>query len=248
MSHTALIQKYNSDLPQDFFREKIEGKKILVMGSGPSVDLRNWSNLDFDYIATVSFWYNRPDLLERSDIFFTAYSALVDFSDINLLNYLDTHDTIIGIEDYKSVYGETLHFNEFKNRYKNRYVGFQVNNKIPAKYMGIAGRLLFFILNFNPGTLYYVGIDGVSSNPKNDPSNSFRLGLRSNTVKGEVGINDVEYIKESYLNMSKEIHKECNDRGISLYNLGEGLPFNMSGEYSKIHYPLTDELKNKIIV
>jgi hypothetical protein len=237
-----LLSKYSSNLSQEYLRDKIEGKKILVMGSGPSVDSRNWAALDFDYIATVSFWYNREDLLKRSDVLFTAYSALVNFSDTNLLNYLDTHETIVGIEDYKPVYTSTLHFNQFKNRYKNKYVGFQVNNRIPAKYMGIAGRLLFFIINFNPSTIYYVGIDGVSENPKDDPSNSFRMGLRSNTAKGVVGIDDVAEIRRSHLNMAQNIHEECSSRNISLYNLGEGLPFNMSGEYSKIHYPLNQEI------
>ena len=75
-----MLNRYESLLPNEYLKDKIEGKKILVMGSGPSVNIRNWAALDFDYIATVSFWYNRQDLLERSDILFTAYSNLVDLS------------------------------------------------------------------------------------------------------------------------------------------------------------------------
>ena len=46
--------------------------------------------------------------------------------------------------------------------------------------------------------------------------------------------------------MAKIIDLESKAKGISLYNLGEGLPYNMSGEYSKIHYPLTNDILKSI--
>jgi hypothetical protein len=237
-----MLNRYESLLPNEYLKDKIEGKKILVMGSGPSVDLRNWANLDFDYIATVSFWYNRQDLLERSDILFTAYSNLVDLSNSKLQTYLDTHDTIVGLEENSHGFYNTSGFKNFKTKYDRKYVNFWTKHHSDAPYIGLAGRLIFFMLNFNPSTLYYIGVDGVSNNPEQDPSNSFRMGLRSNTAKGVVGIDDVAEIRKSHLNMAKIIDLESKSRGISLYNLGEGLPFNMSGEYSKIHYPLNEEI------
>jgi hypothetical protein len=238
----TMLDKYNSDLPEEYFRDKIEGKKILVMGSGPSVDLRNWSNLDFDYIATVSFWYNREDLLNRSDIFFTFYSDLVDLSNKNLINYLDTHDVTIGFTEADPPFYKSSEFKDFKDKYKSRYVDFRVKFRKDEKYMGTAGRLLYFILNYNPHTLYYVGIDGVSNTPEKDPTNSFRFGYGSDIVLGRAGSKNQVNIKNSFLLMAETLHLESKSRGISLYNLGEGLPFNMSGEYSKIHYPLNQEI------
>ena len=238
----TLLDKYNSNLSQEHLREKIEGKKILVMGSGPSVDLRNWANLDFDYVATVSFWYNRPDLLERSDIFLTAYSDLVDLGNSNLLSYLDKHDTIVGIEEYQGAFCSSLKFKDFKERYKSRYIDFRVKFRREEKYMGLAGRLMYFILNFNPNTLYYVGLDGVSNSPEKDPSNAFRSGYRPEVLPGGSGSRNQGNIQNSHLFMAQTLDMESKRRGVKLFNLGEGLPFNMSSTYSKKHYPLTEEI------
>lgn len=239
---SSLIWKCNTKLPEDYLKNKIEGKKILVMGSGPSVDLRNWSNLDFDYIATVSFWYNRPDLLERSDIFFTAYSDLIDLSDKNLIKYLDTHDTIIGFEEADPPFYKSLEFKDFRKKYESRYIDFGIKFRKEEKYMGLAGRLLYFILNFNPHTVYYVGLDGISSNPGQDPNNSFRIGYRPEVMLKGFGSKNQGDIFKSHLLMAETLHIESKERNINLYNIGEGLPFNISGEYSKAHYPLTEKI------
>ena len=242
MTRNTLVEKYNSEVSQEYLRDKIEGKKILVMGSGPSVDLRNWSNLNFDYMATVSFWYNRPDLLQRNDIFLTAYSDLVDLSNPNLASYLNTHNTLVGFEEANPPFYKSLDFKNFKDKYKSRYIDFKVKFRNEEKYMGLAGRILYFVLNFNPSTLYYIGLDGVSNNPEQDPSNSFRMGYRPETTPKGSGASSYSNIRTSHLYMASTLHSQAKARGTTLYNLGEGLPFNISGEYSKTHYPLSKEI------
>lgn len=241
-----MLSRYVSLLPEQSLREKIEGKKILVMGSGPSVDSRNWEALDFDYIATVSFWFNREDLIGRSDIIFTAYSNLIDLSNSRLQKYLDTHQTIVGFEEKPGAFISSNKFKNFKNKYSSRYINFLTTHHTSAPYVGLGGRLVFFILNFNPHTLYYVGVDGISPDPNSDPSNAFRKGYRPEVVPGGKGSKSQSDIRKSHLDMAKIIHKESVSRGVNLYNLGEGLPFNMSGEYSKAHYPLTQDIINLI--
>ena len=247
MMESTLIWKCNTKLHEDYLKDKIQGKKILVMGSGPSVDLRDWNNLDFDYIATVSFWYNREDLLNRSDIFFTAYSDLIDLSNKNLITYLDNHDTIIGFEEADPPFYKSLQFNNFKEKYKSRYIDFGVKFRKEEKYMGLAGRMLYFILNFNPHTIYYVGLDGVSNNPEQDPSNSFRSAYRPEVMTRGIRSNNQLNIKNSHVLMAETLHLESKKRGTLLFNLGEGLPFNMSGGYSKMNYPLNEEIIKLII-
>ena len=236
-----MLKRFDSKLSQEYLRDKIEGKKILVMGSGPSVDSRNWTALDFDYIATVSFWYNREDLLKRSDILFTGYSNLVDLSNIKLQAYLDTHNTIVGLEENSHAFYKTSGFKNFKTKYESRYVNYWTKHHSDALYIGLAGRLIFFMLNFNPSTLYYIGVDGTSNNHKSDPGNAFRPNYRLEIYPGGSGVHSVDDIKKGNLDMARIIHLESKARGTSLYNLGEGLPFNMSGEYSKVHYPLPEE-------
>jgi hypothetical protein len=241
-----MLSLYKSVLPESHLRDKIQGKKILILGSGPSGDIRNWNALDFDYVATVSFWYNRQDLLNRSDILFTAYSNLVDLSNKNLIKYLDTHDTIVGFEEKSGPFINSQKFKDFKNKYSDRYVNFWTSNHTSAPYVGLGGRLIYFMLNFNPNTIYYVGIDGASPTPQNDPSNSFRKGYRPEVVPGGAGSKSQKDIEKSHLDMAKIIHEESKSRGVKLYNLGEGLPFNMSTPYSKQHYPLPDSILNSL--
>lgn len=236
-----MLTRYESLLPEGYLRSKIEGKKILVMGSGPSVDLRNWAALDFDYIVTVSFWYNRQDLLDRSDILFTAYSNLVDLSNSKLQSYLDTHNTIVGLEENSHSFYGTSGFKNFKKKYQNKYVNFWTRHHSDALYIGLAGRLIFFTLNFNPKTIYYIGVDGASNNHAQDPNNAFRPNYRLEIYPGGSGTHSTADIRKGNLDMAKIIDLESKARGTSLYNLGEGLPFNMSGEYSKIYYPLPEE-------
>jgi hypothetical protein len=101
--------------------------------------------------------------------------------------------------------------------------------------------LYFFILNFNPKTIYYIGVDGASNNYTQDPSNAFRPNYKLEIYPGGSGTHSTSDIRKGNLDMAKIIDLESKSRGISIYNLGEGLPFNMSGEYSKIHYPLPKE-------
>lgn len=51
------LESKSTSISQDIFTEKFANKKILVMGSGPSVNLVNWKNLDIDGIVTTSFFY-----------------------------------------------------------------------------------------------------------------------------------------------------------------------------------------------
>ena len=241
-----MLSRYESLLPEEYLLDKIEGKKILVMGSGPSVNERNWAALDFDYIVTVSFWYNRQDLLDRSDILFTSYSNLVDLSNSKLQSYLDTHDTIVGLEENSHSFYSTLGFKNFKKKYESRYINFWTRHHSDALYIGLAGRLIFFILNFNPKTIYYIGVDGASNNHTQDPSNAFRPNYKLEIYPGGSGTHSTADIRKGNLDMAKIIDLESKAKGISIYNLGEGLPYNMSGEYSKIHYPLTNDILKSI--
>mgnify|MGYP003680839316 CR=1 FL=1 len=47
----------SSKLSEITFQNKFKDKKIISIGSGPSVNDTNWENLDYDYITTTSFFY-----------------------------------------------------------------------------------------------------------------------------------------------------------------------------------------------
>ena len=95
--------------------------------------------------------------------------------------------------------------------------------------------------NFLPKTLYYVGVDGTSENPSKDPENAFRpKSMHQGWDHTRV------HSSEGHLKMAKILHTHSVKNNVNLYNLGEGFDYNISTEYSKIHYPLTKEIINKI--
>ena len=47
----------STTLSENIFSDKFTGKKVLVMGSGPSVNDVNWENLDYDCLVTTTFFF-----------------------------------------------------------------------------------------------------------------------------------------------------------------------------------------------
>lgn len=242
-----MLQRYESLLPQQYFLDKIQGKKILVMGSGPSVLNKNWQDLDFDGIVTVSFWYNNQKLLDRDDIIFTMYSNHKDMNlyDDRLNKYLDTHDTPVGFEVNPVPFYEGKMFKDFKLKYNHKYVNYWTKDHSNALYIGTAGRVVFFTQNFNPSVIYYVGLDGFSPSPHNDPQNAFRTtGLEVDiATKSGQGSRNWDLVYKGHQDFARIAHTRAKSTGGLIYNLGEGEDYNMSSAYSQKHFPLTEDLK-----
>jgi len=117
-----------------------------------------------------------------------------------------------------------------------------------ALHVGTAGRTMFFAMNFEPAVMYYVGFDGTSPQPADDPNNAFRQHLRPEPkASGGVGSQNRLEIVKGHMNLAKIIHTKSQETGTKIYNLGEGLPYNITTTYSQEHYPLTDEIKQIII-
>ena len=56
----------NAVLPSKFDVSRFEGKKILVMGSGPTTLDINWEVLDYDYIFTCNLFYKCDKLSDKT--------------------------------------------------------------------------------------------------------------------------------------------------------------------------------------
>jgi hypothetical protein len=241
-----MLARYESELNQDFFKKHIEGKKVIVVGSGPSAANVKWNNLDFDTILTVSFFYNKLDLLDPSKIKFALLSRLVNLSDSKLVNFLDSTDCAVGFEVNPVPFYKTQAFKDFVNKYRHKYVNFWTKDHSNALHIGTAGRCAFFAQNFNPSVLYYVGIDGVSKDYSKDPLNSFRKTVSSPIIKGGQGHRNYDLVFKGHQDFARIAHERAKSTGGLIYNLGEGKDYNMSTAYSEKHFPLTKELKEKL--
>ena len=57
------IKVMSTEVNENTFVDKFQGKKILVMGSGPSVNELNWENLDYDGIVTCNNFFRNDRVL-----------------------------------------------------------------------------------------------------------------------------------------------------------------------------------------
>ena len=60
--------------------DNIQGKKVLVLGSGPSATDIDWLKKDWEVLVTTSIFYLVPEILEQKPIHVTL-SDFVDLRD-----------------------------------------------------------------------------------------------------------------------------------------------------------------------
>jgi hypothetical protein len=241
-----MLSRYESTLDQSFFKDHIEGKRVLVVGSGPSAADVNWRNIEVDTILSVSFFYNRLDIIDPAKLKFVLLSRLVNLSDKNLVNFLDNTDCAVGFEVNPVPFYSSKEFKDFRSKYQNKYVNFWTKDHSNALHIGAAGRTVFFGQHFNPATIYYVGIDGVSKDYSQDPLNSFRQTVSSPIVKGGHGHRNYDLVFKGHQDFARIAHQRAQSTGSQIFNLGEGKSYNMSTAYSQQHFPLTEELKERL--
>lgn len=232
------LETHSNTLSENTFKDKFFGKKILVMGSGPSVTQRKWQNVDVDGVCTTSFFYLNSEVSSLKNILHITLSDIVDLKHEKLLHFLDSNlDCTIAFEPKNHPFYTSENFLWFFEKYKNRIVYY---NTAYGMKEGVAGRLCYFVMSFAPSELYYVGIDGKSKNELNDPPNAFRVNIRDAD-----GYPQEDFVK-SHDYFAKNIFEQSKLTSTKLFNIGEGLPYNLSTQFSKKHYPLPDKLREII--
>ena len=238
------LETKSSTLTENIFLNKFTGKKILVIGSGPSVNDVNWEKLDYDYIVTTTFFYLNDKIRNLKNITHITLSEIIDFNHPNLIEFLEKNpDCTIALEPKP---GRPFYYNDiwkkFEEKYKERIIMY--NTQIDKKE-GAAGRLAFFVIAFNPSDLYYVGIDGYSENLDKQPKNSFRKEF-SLDADGYLKQGRRKEFVDSHIGMAKTLHEYSKLNKTKIYNLGEGFHYNCSTSYSKEHFPLPTHIKQTL--
>ena len=146
------------------------------MGSGPSVNERRWQNIEIDSICTTSFFYLNEEIRNLKTISHITLTDLVNLTDDYLIQFLDTNQKVtVAFEPKDHPFYKSREYLWFNERYEDRIVLY--NTEYGMKE-GVAGRLCYFVLSFNPSEMYYIGIDGKSQNGNQDPNNAFRSHLK----------------------------------------------------------------------
>ena len=235
------LETNSTKLSEDTFSNKFTGKKVLVMGSGNSINEVNWENLEYDCIATTTHFYLNDKIRNLKNITHVTLSEIIDFQHPDLLNFLDKNpECTLALEPVKGrpFYSSDI-WKNFELKYRDRLVYYQTET---SKIEGAAGRLTYFVMAFNPSDLYYVGIDGHAKDRKDSPFNAFRPDKKDH----DDGLHSYEKFFESHMNMAKVLYEYSKLNKTKLYNLGEGLFYNCSTPYSKENFPLNNKIKDKI--
>jgi len=232
---------YVSNIPATLNLKKYEGKKILVVGGGPTTNAVNWENIDYDFLFSCNDYYLCEKLVNRKVDTITLLNKAFrgnrasKFIDSTLQAKLDTDNTLIGIEPYHSqeIYG-TDKYKNFIQKYKDRCVFF--NTKFQNK-SGAAPRVVLFATILKPKVIYMVGIDGHKGN---NTVHSFNKDIEGPTDYPYVTIN------KHHLEFAKYLYALSTQLGIQIYNLGVGHKDNATSEFSIQNYPLTSEIKEAL--
>tara|TARA_Y100001938_G_scaffold148452_1_gene232187 strand:+ start:2553 stop:3287 length:735 start_codon:yes stop_codon:yes gene_type:complete len=238
------LKTKSSKINENTFSEKFTDKKILVMGSGPSTDEVNWSNIEYDCVVTTTHFYLNDKVRKLKNITHVTLSEIIDFNHPNFIEFLNTNpDCTLALEPKQGrPFYHTDLWKQFEEKYRDRLIYY--NTEID-KFEGAAGRLGFFVMSFNPSDLYYVGIDGYSENFDKQPKNAFRKEFKLD-ADGYLKAGRRKEFVDSHVNMAKALHEYSKLNGTKLYNLGEGYHYNCSTIYSKEHFPLSQKIKQKI--
>lgn len=201
----------------ELLSENIEGKKVLVLGSGPSASEIEWDKEDWDVLVTTSFFYLRQEILDKKPIHVTL-SDIVDLTDDRLVGYLHNNQKCsIGFEPKNSAFYLSKTYKNFIDTFKDRVITFYAS----GGKEGVASRTCWLVTELKPSELILCGIDGISNNVINDPPNYFRkhVGTKDNY--------SYHTYKKDYNTFSKHLKSYCKSNSINLKNLGKGKSYNM---------------------
>ena len=205
----------------DLLSENLLGKKVLLLGSGPSAREIDWKSEDWDVLVTTSFFYLNDDILEQKPIHVTL-TDLVDLEKPKLIEYLDSNPKCtIAFEPKLHPFYQSPDFHEFTKKYEDRLIYYVI---LGGKE-GVAARLCWLTLACEPEKLYICGIDGISKNWEDDPQNYFRDHKGTGDM-GKTGYSYKVYWND-FQNFGKKLYATSKEMGISLINLGKGKPYNM---------------------
>ena len=155
------LETKSTILSENIFQDKFTKNKILVIGSGPSVQETNWEKIDYDYIVTTSFFYLNDKIRKLPNITHITLTDLVDLKHPNLIEFIETNPACtIAFEPKEHPFYKTEDYKNFNLKYQNRIIYY---NTQYGKKEGVAGRVCYFVMQFSPSHLYYVGIDIVTS-------------------------------------------------------------------------------------
>lgn len=234
VSHSEII----FDVPEHL--EKYKGSSIVIVSGGPSTKNVNWKNIDADFVWTCNNFF-KDDMFKDVNVDLATLAPGVDFVDNKQLKFYLEKGTKIAFEIERGELGiEDFEYEKMKQFVKKHE---NICSFFHTRYRGNPGvslRLLCYAIFLGVKDIYFVGIDGFK---KNSAQHAFEKGKGTPGWFEKYGhrFQDRQFV--AYWDYVLTLQEEYD---FNLYNLGEDHPYNVSGEISKMHFPLSEKIKKQI--
>ena len=149
--------------------EKFKGKKILVLGAGPTTNWYDWNPDEYDYIFSCNHFFLN-EKIRKIKVDLAIATSEVNLKGKEFLNYIQDNDTILGFEDRN---GPLKYVAKLRETVKNSI--FQCVIRFQGK-TGVAPKLVILATLLGARQVDYVGIDGP---PKGVDSHDWNNCLQS---------------------------------------------------------------------
>ena len=130
---------------------KIKGKKVLVLGAGPSSSLVDWND-NYDLIITSNNYYKKFQKAPYM-ITFTPYINLLSEE---VVNFLDNNSSLIGLETEFLKKNEIEMVSQFYRKYHDRIVVYQTRY---CSAIGVATRQAVLAVLLGASEVHLCGLD-----------------------------------------------------------------------------------------
>ena len=221
-------------------------KTLLLICGGPSVDDVKWENLDYDYVWSCNDFFKNERVKNQKIDLITLAPNVKLLGNKELEDYISENNTIVSFEIERGhLVAERKCYDEmfsFIWKYPEQSCFYQTRYRSQP---GVGLRMICYagLLGFK--TIYVVGLDGRTEQEKdgsllhafdgNKPVPNWyrRFGHRFQEKQFVVFWDYIEKLKQQY--------------NFEVYNLGEGKKYNASTFITKQLYPLTKEIKDRIV-
>ena len=118
------LETKSTTLSENTLFNKFKDKKVLVMGSGNSINEVNWEALDYDCIATTTHFYLNDKIRKSKNITHVTLSEIIDFTHPNLIEFLENNpECTLALEP---VWGRPFYnsdvWKNFESKYRDRLI------------------------------------------------------------------------------------------------------------------------------
>ncbi len=218
-----------------------KNKKLLIVGGGPTTNQCEWENLDVDYIWSCNHFYEHP-VLKRTKVDLAFIGQEVNLHNPEFQKYVLDNDTLLAFElagkFYQNVPG---------TRTDVPNVPIENHMCCFTRYYGWIGanwRQMILALFLGFKEIYFIGMDGYTF--EEDVRNS-KHSFEPNKIPqgGPTKPGAKEAFRVHLIVFWNYVLNQLKP-DIKFYNLGEFSNQNMTSHISKVHFPLTDEIKKKI--